>query len=148
EALADGRTTGSLPHVFLALFQLVIIACLQGDPATARGYCLESWSLAKETGSLFAIGFTLWCFGLAASFGGEPGKGARLLAATDMMLHRQGLDITSAEGEPSIKVYKQALAEAQTQLGPAAFHAAWAEGQQMTVEQALAFATEYANAVA
>jgi len=39
-------------------------------------------------------------------------------------------------------VFKQALEKAQAQLGPAAFQAAWAEGQQMTLEQALALATE------
>jgi predicted ATPase/DNA-binding SARP family transcriptional activator len=142
EALAHGRATRSLPHVFLALFQLVIIACLQGDPEKAKGYSVESWALAKDTGSLFAVGFTVWCFGLAASFGGEPGRGVRLLAATDTILRQQGVDLTGAEGEPSVKVYKQALEKAQGQLGPAAFDAAWAEGQQLTVEQAITLATE------
>jgi predicted ATPase/DNA-binding SARP family transcriptional activator len=142
EALAHGRATRSLPHIFLALFQLVIIACLQGDPAKAKGYSIESWALAKDTGSLFAVGFTLWCFGLAASFGGEAGRGVRLLAATDTILRQQGIDLTGAEGEPSVKVYKQALEKAQRQLGPAAFEAAWTAGQQLTVEQAIALATE------
>jgi hypothetical protein len=39
-------------------------------------------------------------------------------------------------------VYKQALDSARSQLGPAAFQTAWAEGQQMTMEQALALATQ------
>jgi predicted ATPase/DNA-binding SARP family transcriptional activator len=146
EALAHGRATRSLPHIFLALFQLVIIACLQGDPAKAKGCSIESWVLAKETGSLFAVGFTLWCFGLAASFGGEPGRGVRLLAATDTILRQQGIDLTGAEGEPSVKVYKQALERARAQLGPAAFEAAWTAGQQLAVEQAIALATEDADA--
>src|SRR5262249_50935717 len=109
EALAHGRATGRLPHVFLALFQLVIIACLQSDLAKAKRYSLESWALAKETGALLAVAFTLWCFGLAASFGGDPARGVRLLAATDTILRQQGIDLTAAEGEPSVKVYKQAL---------------------------------------
>jgi hypothetical protein len=124
------------------LFQLVIISCLQSDPAKAKAYSLELWTLGKETGSLFGIAFALWALGLAASFGREPGKGVRLLAATDMLLRQSGMEFTSSEGEPSVKVYKQALQKAQAQLGPAAFQAAWAEGQQMTLEQALALATE------
>lgn len=142
EALAEARAIGDVPRVFLALFQFVIISCLQNDPAKAKGYCFELWALGKETGSLFATAFALLTFGLAASFGEEPGKGARLLAATDMLLRQRGMELTSAEGEPSVKVYKQALERAQAQLGPAAFETAWAEGQQMTMEQALALATE------
>ncbi len=84
-------------------------------------------------------------FGLAASFGGEPGQGVRLLAATDMILRQRGVKwFTSAStgGDPFVMIFKQALEKAQAQLGPAAFEAAWTEGQQMTMEQALALATE------
>jgi len=142
EALADGRATGSIVHIFLALIQLVIISCLQSDSAKAKGYCSELWALGKETGSPFAAGFALLTYGLAASFGGEPGKGVRLLAATDVFLRRGGIEFASAEGEPSVKVYKQALEKAQAQLGQAAFDAVWAEGQQLSLEQALTLATE------
>ena len=85
--------------------------------------------------------FVPLAFGLAASFGGEPGQGARLLAATDTMFRQRGVNFTISSS-PMVKVYKQALEKAQTQLGPAAFQAAWAEGQQMTMEQAIALATE------
>jgi tetratricopeptide (TPR) repeat protein len=140
EALAHARVIGALLSIFLALFQLVIIACLQNDPAKAKGYCLELWALGKETGSSFAAAFALLTFGLAASFGEEPGKGVHLLAITDMMLRQYGMKLS--EGEPTMMVLRQALEKAQTQLGPAAFQAAWAEGQQMTMEQAIALATE------
>jgi len=140
EALANGREIGSLLSIFLALFQMVIIACLQNDAAKAKGYCLELWARGKETGSPFAAAFALLTFGLAASFGGEPGKGVRLLAITDMMLRQYGMKLS--EGEPTMMVLRQALEKARAQLGPAAFEAAWAEGQQMTMEQALALALE------
>jgi len=89
--------------------------------------------------------FALLAFGLAASFGGEPGQGVRLLAATDMILRQRGVKwftSTSAEGDPFIIVYKQTLEKAQAQLGPAAFEAAQQEGRGLTMEQALALATE------
>ena len=88
-----------------------------------------------------ANGLALMTLGLAESFIGEPGKGARLLAATDMLLRQRGVKLTGVES-PWVKVYKQALEKAQARLGPAAFQAAWEEGQQMTMEQAIALATE------
>jgi predicted ATPase/class 3 adenylate cyclase len=143
EALADGREIGSLLSIFLALFQLVIIACLQNDTAKAKVYCFELLALGKETGSPFAAAFALLTFGLAASFGREPGKGVRLLAITDLMLHHYGMKLS--EGEPTMIVLRQALEKARTQLGPEAFETAWTEGQQMTTEQAIALATENNN---
>ena len=145
EALAEARAIGSIIQVFLALLQLAIVSCLQNDPAKAKGYCLELWALVRETGSPFAAVFALLAFGLAASFGGEPGQGVRLLAATDMLLRQRGVKwftSTSAEGDPFIIVYKQTLEKAQAQLGPAAFEAAQQEGRGLTMEQALALATE------
>jgi predicted ATPase/class 3 adenylate cyclase len=144
EALAEARAIGSLVQVFLALSQLVMVSCVQNEPAKAKSYCLELWVLVRETGSPFAAVFALLAFGLAASFGEEPGKGVRLLAATDMLLRQRGVKwfTSAAEGDPFIKVFKQALGKAQVQLGVAAFDAAWGEGQQMTMEQALALATE------
>jgi hypothetical protein len=146
EALANARAIGSMFHEFLALFQLVFIACLQSDPAKAKGHSGELWALGKETGTPLAAGFALVSFGLAACFGGEPGKGVRLLAVAVMMFRQHGWDVMSAEGDPTTKVYQQALEKARAQLGPAGFQAVWTEGQHLTMEQALALMTEFANA--
>lgn len=142
EALVAARAIGGLLTIFLALFQLAIISCLQNDLAKAKGYCLELWAIGKDTGSPFAVLFALIAFGLVASFVGESGRGVRLLAAVERLASQFGLNLGSAEGEPVFRVYKQALAKAQAQLGLAAFEAAWAEGQEMTMEQAIALATE------
>ncbi len=143
EALAAARAIGSIMSVFLALLQFVFISCLQNDSAKAKAYCFELWALGKDTGSLLAAAFALLAFSLATSFGEEPGKGVRLLAATDLMLRQRGVNwFAGREGDPAVMVFRQALAKAQAQLGPAAFEAAWAEGQQMTLEQALALVTE------
>jgi len=82
-------------------------------------------------------------FGLAASVGGEAGRGVRLLAAAQALLAR--IDVNLGQGEPAMMVVRQVLAKAQAQLGPEAFQVAWTEGQQMTLEQALALATENAS---
>jgi hypothetical protein len=52
------------------------------------------------------------------------------------------MDQLSSESDPIGKLVRQALEMAKAQLGPAAFQAAWADGQQLTVAQALALATE------
>jgi tetratricopeptide (TPR) repeat protein len=142
EALAEARAIGSIIHVVLALIELVSISCLQNDPVKAKGYCFELWALARDIGAPMANGLALLAFGLAASFGGETGKGVRLLRALEVVFGQHNVKLTNVEGSPLVKVYKQALERAQAQLGPAAFEAAWAEGQQMTMEQAIALATE------
>ncbi len=140
EALAEARASGSLIYVFLALLQMVIISCLQNDPAKAKGYCFELWALGRETGAPLVAGFALLAFGLVAIFSGEPQRGVRLFAALEVLLGQHGVKIP--EGDPTFIVFRQALEKAQAQLGPAAFEAALAEGQQMTMEQAIALATK------
>ncbi len=67
----------------------------------------------------------------------------RLLAAGNTLLRQRGINLPLAGGGgPAFMIFNQVLEKAQAQLGPAAFQAAWAEGQQMTLEQALAMATE------
>jgi tetratricopeptide (TPR) repeat protein len=143
EALTLGRAIGSMPHILLALHQSVVLACLQGDPAKARGFCAEILEFGEYVGSLFGAAFVLACFGLVACVGGEPGKGVPMLAVAIRLIGQPGgMDLLSAEGDPMTRVYMQALEKAQAQLDPVAFQAAWNEGQHMTVEQALALATE------
>ncbi len=140
EALMEARAIGSMFGAFLALYQLVIISCLQNDLPRAKGYCFELWAIARDTGALFAAWFVLLAFGLAASFGGEPQRGVRLIAAFEVLSRQYGL--TLGENEPVMIVVRQALERARTQLGPAAFEAAQQEGRTLTPELAIALATE------
>jgi hypothetical protein len=66
----------------------------------------------------------------------------RLFAAAVSLLRELGAWLSSVEGDPITTAFRQALEKARAQIGPEAFEAAWAEGQQMTLEQALALATE------
>jgi len=143
EALAEARAIGSATHVMLSLLQLVSITCFQGERAQAKGYCLQILAFAQETGSPQWLMLVLFAFGVAACFSGQPRRGARLLVAAVTMLRQRGITI-SDESERDVMVLRQALERAQ-QLDPAAFEAARAEGQQLTLEQALALATENAS---
>src|SRR5258708_33057079 len=81
---------------------------------------------------------TRTCFSIPTLFNLEL-----YLVAAVTMLRQRGITI-SDESERDVMVLRQALERAQ-QLDPAAFEAARAEGQQMTMEQALALATENAS---
>ena len=142
EALAEARAIRSFQGSFLALLQMVLISCLKNDPK-AKEYCLELWALVRDMGSALGIGLGLMAFGVAESCGGDPGRGVRLFAAAQSLLVQRGIGFFSSLGDdPTLKVIMQPIAKAQAQLGPEVFQAAWAEGQQMTMEQAIALATE------
>jgi predicted ATPase/class 3 adenylate cyclase len=141
EALAEARAIGSTVYSFIALSQLAFYSCLQNDPAKAKRYCFEAWALGREMGSQMAAGFVLGGFGVAACFGGQLGQGVLLVAAFDAFARQRGMKF-NVGNDPTSLVIRQALEKARAQLDPAAFEAAWTEGQQMTLEQALALATE------
>jgi predicted ATPase/DNA-binding SARP family transcriptional activator len=141
EALAEARAIGGTMYIFLALLELALYSCLQNDPAKAKRYCFEAWALGRETGSQMAAGFVLIGFGMAACFGGQLGRGVRLLAVCEAFIRQRGMNF-NVEKDPFYRVIQQALDKGRAQLGAAAFDAAWAEGQQLTLEQAIALATE------
>jgi hypothetical protein len=144
EGLAEARAIGSVTNVFVSLLMLIFASCLQGDLAKARGYCFEMLALSRETGASHLLFVGLVGFGVVACFGGDTERGVRLVATGETLLRQRGLDLSNMPGGggPGFMVIGQALGRARAQLGPAAFEATWAEGQQMTMEQALAFATE------
>jgi hypothetical protein len=139
EAQAEARAIGAVSHIFLSFLILVIIRCLQGDLARARGYCYEVLARARETG-LLGNPLVLFPLALVASFGGQPGRGVRLLAAVEALARRIGIRLFTMG--PFQMVYDQALEMVRAQLDPAAFETALREGRGLTLEQALALATE------
>jgi hypothetical protein len=145
EALANARAIGSTMHVILSLLVLVIISCFQGDLAKANDYCVQVLAFAREKGSPQWLFLVLLAFGLVACLGGQPLRGVRLLVSTETLLRQHGIN-PRVEGMRDLMALRQsidaALETARAQLDPARFAAAWAEGEHMTMEQALALATE------
>jgi predicted ATPase len=144
EALAEARAIGSVTQVFLSLGMLIFTSSFQGDLAQARGHCFEALVYARETGASHWLFIGLLGFGVVACFGGQAERGIRLFAAGTTPLRERGLDLSNLPGwgGPSFTIIEQTLEKAREQLGPAAFATAWAEGQQLTIEQAVALATE------
>jgi len=141
EALVEARALGSLVQVFLALFQLVLIAFLEDDAVITRAYCSELWALGKDRGNALVWLLVPVTFGLAAISAGQSGQGVRLLAASEALALQHGVKLT-VEGEPIYLIYQQALGKARGQLSPEDFEAALQEGRALTMQQAVTLATE------
>jgi predicted ATPase/DNA-binding SARP family transcriptional activator len=143
ERLAEARAIGDFVHLMLSLLLLVVITCLQGDTVKAKGYGFQMLTLARETGASQWLLLVALVFGFVAIFNGQPGRGMRLFAAAQTLLSQRGLNLNvEGGGLPGFMIFKPALEKAQAQLDPATFQAALQEGRGLTLEQALALATE------
>jgi tetratricopeptide (TPR) repeat protein len=138
EARSEARAIGSVTHIYLSLFESVITACRQGDLTQARGDCFELLALARETAAPTVCMIAVFASGIVASFSDQPQRAVRLFAALESFAgsHFSNTLMTL------FVMSDQPLEKTRAQLDPAIFEAAWAEGQQMTMEQAMAFATE------
>jgi predicted ATPase len=136
EALAAARALGSKLDMFFGLFAMGLLNIVQGDPAKATAYLMELLSLARETGSTAAFLYVLLGFGAMAVVGGQPRRAARLLGAWATVAQMVGLN-TAVDSGPTVAIYKTFLQSTQAQLDEATFNAALAEGQALTLEQAI-----------
>jgi predicted ATPase len=143
EALVEARAIGSATQIFLSMGMLVFTACLQGDLTTARGYCVQVLAYSRETGASQWALLGILGLGVVACFDGQSERGVRLIAAIETHFSQRGLDLSSLAGiGPSLMIFGQAQEKARAQLGQSGFDLAWAEGQQLTPEQAVAIALE------
>ncbi len=144
EALLAARAIGSVTQIFLSLLMLVGTACLQHALAKAKAYCDQAADYARETGAVQWNFLVLVGLGLVACFGGQPEQGVRVIVAGETLLRQRGIDFTKTPGRggPGFGIFAQALERARARLGAAAFEMALAEGQHLTLEQALALAAE------
>jgi predicted ATPase/DNA-binding XRE family transcriptional regulator len=118
--------------------------CL-GESALGLGHIAESarWlaqglALSKTVGAQSGIAWCLAGLGSVAVLAGEPERAARLWGAAGQL--RQVIGCRPAPATRA--TYERAMTVARAQLGEEAFAAAWAAGQAMTVEQAIAYALE------
>ncbi len=139
ECLTIGKQAGVELDTIPAAFGLARLLALQGDVAAAYRLYQESLSLLSK----FAVYQESIAWGLEglAALEAEQGKqkhAGQLWGAAEALREAIGAPIY-----PVYRVsYEQDIALARTKLSLQAFAAAWAEGRGMTVEHALALATQ------
>ncbi len=136
ESLAIQKELGDRWGSATSLMHLGIVACSQDDYGSARALHEESLTIEWELGNKVAIANSLEAFASLAKAVDQPERAARLWGSAQALRQALGSPLPPHEREE----YEYNLAAAREALGEEAFEAAWAEGQAMPLEQAVAHA--------
>jgi predicted ATPase/DNA-binding CsgD family transcriptional regulator len=132
QSLSIHQQVGHKRGMAIALQNLGYVAQAAGDLRQAQAHLWQCLALFQEVGDRHGTG---WCLaGLAdlAAVTGEYARSARLFGAAAPHLNPSPFPLHP----PDHDYYDQLVAGVRVALGEAAFTAAWAEGQAMTLEQA------------
>ena len=137
EGLVRFREIGAKQGMGFSLQNLGMVAYGQGDYRAARAWFAESLALCREIGDkVFTVYDLIGLAGVAAEPGEDRRRAAQLAGAAEALRAATGLTL-----EPFDRgVYERAVAAAQASLGEEAFAAAFAAGQAMTLDEAVAYA--------
>jgi predicted ATPase/DNA-binding CsgD family transcriptional regulator len=136
EARALRRQQGPRAGVASALHRLAEALDLEGERAHAGALHAEAMALRRDVGHLEGLASSLDAIGGHAARWGQAERAVRLLAAATTLRRSGALRL-----QPASQRERDAfLALAQGQLEAAAYRAAWAEGQAMGPEDAIAYA--------
>lgn len=135
EALALSQEAGSKKVIARSLRNLGRLVYRQGDHARAQALLKESLRLSKELG--YKDGIMLCLQGVAEVLGayGHLVRAARLFGAATLLRESIGAALYPRDQAE----LEQTVSAARAALGTEAFGVAWAEGQAMTLEQAVEY---------
>ena len=123
-----------------SLIALVTASICQGQWHRARELCQKALRLGESIEYSSAVGCTLILSGCIAEAEGQLWHAAILLAAGESVLNSIGTSI--AMWPWHLRVHERSMASVKAQLAKNEFDSAIAEGQAMTVEQAVKYALE------
>jgi predicted ATPase/DNA-binding CsgD family transcriptional regulator len=128
------RETGFRPDLAEVLVVFGQVTAAQGDYAAAQAHYEESLALAREMGFKLVLPAGLEGLASVVAAQGELTWAARLWGAAQALRDTMGTPLPPAYRAE----YERSVAFARTQLGEKAFATAWAEGRDMTPDQAFA----------
>jgi tetratricopeptide (TPR) repeat protein len=137
EALDVFRARGNIWYVAGTLRGLALTALRQGDHGYAREALRESMALATQLGENLWIAEDLETLSALAQAGDDPVRATVLLSMGDHVRSRIGIPVEPLERQE----WEHLVNSLRAQLGDDAFAGAWAEGQQLSVAQAIDLAT-------
>lgn len=142
ESLALFRMIGVQHHIAHLLPQLANSAMQQGDYEAAHGWYKESQEMLQELDDREGMVLCLQGWGVLVARRGEGIAAARLWGVAETLRHTRSprvrflMFVRHTNYEQAD--YERMVGLVRVQLGEKIFAAAWAEGQNMTPEQALA----------
>ena len=137
EALDVFRALGNTWYVAGSLRGLAVTALRQGDHGYARAVLRESVELATQLGADLWIAEGLETLADLAQASGSAARATMLLSAAEQIRRRIGIPVEVFE-RPEWEDLASSLRE---QLGDDAFAGAWAEGERLSVPEAIDLAT-------
>ncbi len=140
ESLAIWREMHDMRNMAFTFVVLGRLAFTQSDNAAARALWNEGLAIAAKVQDPWCIGCFLGSFVVLAAAEHQPVRALRLAAATDAAFQMVGTPLPLATGVLAERGREQAMQAVDT----ATQAAARAEGQAMTLEQAVAYALEEA----
>jgi tetratricopeptide (TPR) repeat protein len=109
-------------------------ALAQGNRVGAKLRLTAGVALCRDLGDYLCLAWCLAGLGSVVALDGQPERAAHLWGAAEVLRESIG-----GRAMPAGRAtYERAVTAGRTQLGDAAFAAAWAAGRAMTVEQAIA----------
>ncbi|MFL5758706.1 MAG: ATP-binding protein [Thermomicrobiales bacterium] len=142
EDLAVAQAQGWTVPTAFALEALGSCALDQGDRRRAASYFAEALTLARDGSALGAVANCFQNLGAIAAATGKPEQGVHLYGACEALRVRRGFN---AQPTAEYLHLEQAIAPARKALSNEAFAAAWTEGREMPLDQAIAVAFDVAN---
>jgi non-specific serine/threonine protein kinase len=141
EALELSRQVGDSETIANALFNVGAAYCLLSDPDRARPALIEALYAHRAQGYLMGISWTLLGLVLVNALDGQGERAARLFGAQEALLASLG------GGQPTLflQVAAQLMSPAREALGEERWAAAYAAGQALSLEQAIAEALQGAG---
>jgi non-specific serine/threonine protein kinase len=136
ESLSISRDAGYQDGIGFALHALARVALRQGDVGAARRLAGEGLVLFQRLGYRAYIAYCLESLAEVEAATGRLVRAVRLWAKA-AALRLEALNIRPRCEEPE---HERQLVAARADLGTALFDRAWAEGQAMTVDEAMSYA--------
>jgi non-specific serine/threonine protein kinase len=136
ECLALCREFGDKQREAFTLSNSAFVAQHQGNYEQAESRIKKALVLSRGLKTKYPLAMDLASLSGPVAARGDPERAARLLGASDALLKAMGLGL-QPQDQPEIDRYEAAIRE---QLGEEAFNSAWAKGQAMSLEEAVAYA--------
>jgi non-specific serine/threonine protein kinase len=136
ESLAIARTIGHKRAIAVLLQNLSVVALHQNDYQSGEAFAKESLDIGRRLKHRHVIVSAFVAFSGVAIARRQLDRAVRLLGATEAQLGTLGLRLD----HPEQVEYDSYVKRARDALDTTAFARTWAEGQAMTLEQAIEYA--------